>query len=1552
LEKTREKFHDSKSARVTFNDIAELYVGDESEHYFQSWKYHSSLHVGDTRLMRPLRSMLTDETSFMSMGSLDRNPTPGLQDLPTQNLVEDENIAIDPNQIDQDPGMIEMDIEAIVEESDSADDDVSFRTGDQRPEWFATLLFAIDFIPTPLRVDWNDQEAMHRDAAHIYGISHHDLFYLHHVRHAPQDLADAGVEALIGHRHGDLTQGSTMQLILLDVEFHAAVPDVQPEVVRRTVRLPRQIGRLALLNCLGLAAYCRETQQSCVLWCDGSIVSAYDVRPIELHHGMYIRIAIPPGTPEVQHIGTRCIVTACHQGVTFHELCDRHALYTMGWYDTIIGPPLAPLRPDEEEISLLQRGAKTPELPQRPWFLIPVRECKIDTIEPGDHAEENVGDITSAYINTLDQEPPGGIVPRPGLDEQPEHIHQLLEQLEEHGGTEMEEEGPVLYVSTWFLNHPHHRRCDNLRTVRLTGNFALWHQQLLKTWRDLLEEGQVVDFYVVFPQPPTTRMQPEHVPHVILVQRTGEGDRAAVITVLDSRIQTGQFQHTATFLPLTAGKAEVAYATDHIDDCYPQVSELQCMVWHGEQQLVGDQRIVTHHGISYLLIIQDVTFMTSNAWENEEDEAVRLMQSSAHTTANSGGPTSSESGLNPSAPIFRPGCPSLYMQTEFVQDVFQLWNHRATTWQDEERSSEFAVWFVDHLRHRLQCHTLRKVRLNAAFEYWEERITRVWHDLFVPTEPYELVLVQPSPIDMDHETAGHILIIQNPHDNLVTNLITAYLHDHMNPEQGPTLQFAGTVHEHVYKEHIIEGIGYAQQCFQEEPTHHCEVWYENHELHKGRPWPGRSGMGLLVHLRPLHQTAPILLQLSITLTGSKVTRERQTHGTVAHTHGPRDEPSTEQAHFPFNATEIISGDGIFALPQYIETDGTPTVESVQQELQHWGHQVLAIDCHPHNKFFCVPECHLETTGDKFHFLFCHQDLTDQQGCFAHSETQDLTESQMMMLLCQMGYARAVIVEVERIHENWKKVSFSHQEPRPEQKHQEPRQRTPWPQRSFHEQVEVRPIINLDQVEQLSAQCILNTGFGISEVKDFFTSATDILCRNFDIEGLPEFIQKAIRPAPEGNIDLSIYDRLLIYTDGSSKPEGKRFPPQRADELGMADTWAFLVLGEKFQIESGAHEVHALGWTAHPVRYDVDGHAFTGATRIGSDQAEKAALTFAGLWRLAQNINTTTVICTDAATAGGQAFGHIGAADPDDAFCLLRSTYQALQCALPPDRLLLHHTRSHAGDPYNEFVDIAAKAEAASSFNHPRQKIDLSSWRSHMLHFWMIFATDYGVPQWKDGGFEVPAPALPQQECQLHTEEHTGANFHRTIDIECGLCLATANVQSLARGPEGHGGKLHYLQMQMKAFHINCMGIQEARTERGLRTANNILAFASGSKGGNLGMELWINLEQPIGWQRKRGHTQQHFLHRSDFCVVHGDERRLLVRCDHTSCSFWLFTTHAPHSGRPLRERQEWWEATTELLQRHCDQDTIFWLMDANAPPGKADGAVVFEPGFSSTASTA
>ena len=130
------------------------------------------------------------------------------------------------------------------------------------------------------------------------------------------------------------------------------------------------------------------------------------------------------------------------------------------------------------------------------------------------------------------------------------------------------------------------------------------------------------------------------------------------------------------------------------------------------------------------------------------------------------------------------------------------------------------------------------------------------------------------------------------------------------------------------------------------------------------------------------------------------------------------------------------------------------------------------------------------------------------------------------------------------------------------------------------------------------------GFTKQDLQDFFASAPDILCRDFKLEGLPAAIETALCPAPQAELDLDSYDRLLIYTDGSSRPEGRRMPPERADELGLADTWAFLVLGERFGAENTDNVIHALGWLAHPARYNPEGQAYTGSQRIGSDQAEQ------------------------------------------------------------------------------------------------------------------------------------------------------------------------------------------------------------------------------------------------------------------------------------------------------------------------------------------------------------
>ena len=799
--------------------------------------------------------------------------------------------------------------------------------------------------------------------------------------------------------------------------------------------------------------------------------------------------------------------------------------------------------------------------------------------------------------------------------------------------------------------------------------------------------------------------------------------------------------------------------------------------------------------------------------------------------------------------------------------------------------------------------------------------------------------------DEAYDSAGHVIIIQNPHDVLITNLITVYRHE--QGLHGPGLQVAGTTHEHLRAEHIVDGIGHTDLCYSQQAAYHCEVWYAEHELRRGTVWPGRSGTSITVHLRPKDPEGPVLIQLSASI--RQHPRERQTHGQVAHTHGPREvqaDISSTQEHA--YATELITRDSTLQLPTYIDMTERPTKESVRAELRKWGYSLLVWDCHPHNKFFCCKGDEQEPL-ELQHYLFCHTDVQDDQGCFVHSTQQRLTEERLMELLCSLGYARAVIIEQEVLHKQWTKILFSHQEPQLEQEHQQERERSPWPHRPPALRMHGEALIDLTQIENMQAQCKLSTNFDVADLQELFASGNHCLCQDFDLPGLPAFVKSEFQGHQPSDMELDQYDRLLIYTDGSSKPAGRRMAPLQADDYGLQDTWAFLVLGEQYETTAGGPSITPIGWTAQPVSYQQSGSAFTGTQRVGSDQAERAAITFAGLWRLSQNVCVHTVICTDSATMGGQAFGTLGVTDPDPSYMLMRGVFQALQQALTYDGLQLHHTRSHAGDPYNEFVDHAAKLEASRSFNHHRQQLDLQVWHKRLYNLWMVFGQRQGLPPWKNGGFDVPAPSLPP--AQVDTEDSCPKAHIPAHDVSCAISLATANVQSLYKGPEGHGGKLHYLQAQMKFYKLNCLAIQEARTEAGVRVANNILCFASGHCNGQYGVEIWFDLEQPIGWQRKKYKYVEHKLSRNAFCVVHGDPRRLLVRCDHPLLDCWFFTAHGPHSGRPLQERANWWEETRNILQEYCDAAPMMWLVDANAAPGDADGHTVFKKGFVTSGNT-
>ena len=472
-----------------------------------------------------------------------------------------------------------------------------------------------------------------------------------------------------------------------------------------------------------------------------------------------------------------------------------------------------------------------------------------------------------------------------------------------------------------------------------------------------------------------------------------------------------------------------------------------------------------------------------------------------------------------------------------------------------------------------------------------------------------------------------------------------------------------------------------------------------------------------------------------------------------------------------------------------------------------------------------------------------------------------------------------------------------------------------------------------------AQHTVETEFDYNDVTELLAAGKDFLNTNFEDLDLPDFVKTAVRQQRHQHE----YHRWLIYTDGSSQSKFRRMAPQRADELGYPDSWAMLVLGEAM-LPDGSSIVEPIGWCAHPVHYDSQGSCFTHATRIGAEVAEREALIWAGLWRLTQDTTMPTIFCCDSLTCGNQAFGYMGVGSADDSYRLMRGIFQSLEHGLPDGHLRLHHVRSHAGDPYNEFVDWAAKQEAIKSFNHKQMPINMQKWTRFLPTFWLVFSKHCGLPVWQDGQLCTPSPSLPPTRLPPQASTKTKDNSL----IQCTMSLASANVLSLSRNPEGHRGKLHYLFEQMKQFGLNIMGLQECRSDEGHATSNNILRYMSGHQRGHEGVEIWINLDQPIAVTET---GQPCFLTAQHCQVVAKDSRRLLLRIKSPFFDGWIFAAHAPHSGKPRDEREDWWNQTTDLLLAHGAQDSCFWLIDANAEPGTADDLTVFCRGLRTSANT-
>ena len=1351
------------------------------------------------------------------------------------------------------------------------------------------------------RIRWDTVAHALIDAAAVVNQPPTDFVCFHHLQVEPADQHDDCHSIIMQHIH-DIAPGSTEKLILVDVELHDPdrthdVPKA-PAVSRAIYKVVPTLVRQHILHLTHTAAYCDWHEKDCLVFQNHALWHKQDQGPRQIEHGMYIRVIVPP-PPSPQWEISKAI-QAFHDAVATFE-CP--AAYHVA---------IASLEAPTESSPSAHQGQHS-------------RQAK--STEQDDDIDIPMMLGPHVRMRRL----------RPEHDGMEDWLLDLGHIFSAQAITETIDGDAFLYVLTWYIDHQRHPVCRSPRPLRLDPAAVAWIDEFRHLWRDLLDRRAIFSIHVVKPRPPQLRLQ-NYACHVLIEQHKPPGMSAGVLTTLLEGPNRDAIIQGAFSTPRFIRKQDLIDLMQVEHFCEGR----RCTAYHNREPVHLVVATEVESGYSVRLHIEPSREQLPHAPQEQQShfDDLSLMQSSPAISQTTGHAIDLPTGVQECAPyqpdihaaVFQPGQIFISGQSEFVQDMYAQWTQIAFSWEDEATSADVITWFVDHRNGQERCLASRTVRLYQNYFDWEALIERAWHDLFVEGLPHELHFVLPHPPRLEHNTIGHVILIQAPHEAWISSLVTVF-DSFIGSRPDDFSRLVITTHEHVQHGQVTQACGYESDVNMHIP---CQVWIDEHHLPPGIIWPGRSGHNIVIQVHRQVVVLPGLIQAAQGLNMLQLSAKKRSGARTKHVLSLMElvpEPSQQPCLVPVKLKQLNFNPD---MPSEIFLPDGYGAQEIEHELEKLGQNTHAYPMEGTGTAVIVP-VDWKQENDVTHLIYCpvQDTVAEFQDVILHCTRESIDELLHMQTLHQFDFLRAVIISTRVLRKGLMQVCFRNNRPSLEDTGYHPKQRSPWP--APQPCIRHQCVFLIDDIEHERPEHCLALGITHSELVAFFNSAHNVLCPWYRHLDLPDFVRQGIdgTATTEGaDIDVSGFDRLVIYTDGSSKPSERRKPPLKVAEQGTPDAWAFAVIGEKYSTHDQPGSLTLLGWQAQCVIYEDSCNAFAGSDQIGAEFSEREALLFAGLWRLSLNSNIPTVFRTDSTTTADQAFGISGFISLHPTHELLRGTFQALQSCLGQSMLASAHVRGHTGDIWNELVDFLAKTEANRSHHLRRQQLNVPKLKHVIPYLWMLFDRSAGLPKFTAHGFDVHPPNILADQ-PISESQQTRQDVVQEAKLQ--LSIATLNVGSLFVGPDGFGGKLSFLRCQMKSHALNIFGIQEARSPDGLSTAEDILRLAGGADRGKLGVELWISLVQPYGYQKR---TPLYFK-KSHFQVLHNDPRRLFVRLQNTHFDCFLIVLHAPQSGQPLPIRRQWWQDTTALYDELCQHLPSYVMLDANAKSGPTDEPTVF-----------
>ena len=1401
---------------------------------------------------------------------------------------------------------------------DSDDPDSSPSHGVSESDLQGVHIFRLGFPQNYGRLRWDFIEHVIVDAARVVGTPSRQFVGFHYLQATPADQT-IHEESIILQHVADIAPGSAEQLILIDIEMHSSsfghAALQAPRVMRQVHKVVPTLTRSQVLLTARVSAYCEWSSAACLVYHNRGLWPQQDLGPLRIVHGAYLRIVIPPPP-----------FAAWEIGFTLRTFQDTAEMFD---------------QPDASRmaIALLHQQFPSPDHAGSVGLADSnhIMNCKGADLGPYDIDVPTMY-APSAYHRRL----------RPPHD----GTLQWLLDLGQIFATTAEDEAfvdePLLYVQTWFVNHETFTACRDPRPLRLESQSVTWIDDFRHLWHDRLNRRQPFSLHVVRPTPPQPRSQ-HYACHVLVEQAIHPARSAVVLSAMLEGDRRDGFIQGAFSIPSHVRQPDIIdimeiapfctgrRCTMHLDDVpihlvvateVPSGRSIRIRITNPNLQRPIPPDTDRPH-------FEDFVFLQTSAIPRQPSESVvnrelNLVEPQCgvdipSAVSSDTVPESRSFTFRATAPSFLPNARNVHGEPTHIRELWDIFAVHAFSWEGESAAIHVVTWFVDHRHDAPHCFAGRTVALHENFAVWDHQLRSAWREYIDPTQLLEIHVVCPPPPQLEANIVAHVILLQAPRLSWVTSLVSIF-----DPGRFGSLpsRAAVTTHEQIFLEHLLMTCRYDLSCLQPHSSVHCQAWYDHLVLQPTIPIQGQSGFSIVVQIRRLTADEPSIDMHSL-FQGSSSEKKRQVlcleHCIVTSSDASQLIP-----------LRLLDGEQPSQMPDHVMLEDPICPEDAEQELRFLGFDRHVYLLGNTGFGFCVPVAWCQQLSHET-FVYFPLVLQHDDDLVLHTSSGPMDEHAHMAFLHSLGFNRAVIIHCHRVRSGLSLVQYHNNQPELALDSRPLRIATPWP--APMPVIVPKAVFDVSPAHLPQPTHFLDLGIHVDALTKFFRSSHDVLCPWHDHLDLPEITRKSLPctvSVPDYEVDLFNFDRLVIYTDGSSKSANRRKPPLWVADYDCPDAWAFAVVGERYGTATAPAECVFLGWHAQQVLYESDLPHFLGTDQIGSEFAEREALFWAGIWRLSVNSNIPTFFRSDSVTTVDQAMGRVGCNHSHPTFHALRGVFQALQASLPAGCLAADHVRGRSGDAWNELVDYLAKTEAASGHKLARQQLDLPLLRPALPYLWMIFSQDAGLPAFTGGGFDILPPALPPASDTA--SQPTPKVASESTVCEFSLSLATLNVGSLFVQPEGHGGKIAYLRAQMHQLGLNMLGLQEARSPAGMSTADDILRLASGAQDGHHGVELWISLRQPIGYISKRPVT----FSARHVQVLHSDPRRLFARLAHPIMDCHVLVLHAPQSGRPLQERRAWWQDTQQLVHTFAVGLPLYLLIDANAKTGPAEPPIVFE----------